>query len=150
MGSRLARRRVQRVRGGLGVTTPEIPAAARTLLRQLDGWSVAGPWAGITRHTAYTLSETEDGNGRRKRVELVETVELVGIRACHVDGRNFYAQWMRRPGRGWTLDAAVVRRLYPADGHGPACITATALKAYVSAPDAAAALAACGSGQVAA
>lgn len=122
------------------MTTPDTPAAARTLMRQLDDWSTSlthgsGHW------TFSTLSETEDGNGKRRRVMTSDAVDSALIRACHIDGRAFVALWARRAGRkGWTLDFAWRGR--HGDEHAPAQITATQLKAYVAAPDAAAALAA--------
>lgn len=124
---------------------PEIPAAARTLLRQLAEaspvWSVIGPIRSSGHWTFTALSETEDGNGRRRRVELVEPVESVLIRARHVDGRGLVALWVRRASRkGWSLDLAW-RGRHP-DEHTPRPITATQLRAYVGAPDHRAALAA--------
>lgn len=127
------------------MTTPEIPSAARALLRQLDGWSVAGPTRTSGPLDFGGLSEDGDDRGRRRRVTVTEVVDSVLIRAHHVDGRVLAAMWVRRPSRrGWSLDSAVVRRTYPADGYGPARVTATQLKAYVGAADPAAALAACG------
>ena len=121
---------------------PEIPAAARTLHRRLieAGWSIAGPRHGSGAWAYSALSETEDGNGKRKRVELVEDVESVLIRACHVDRRAIVAMWVRRPGRGWTLDTCW-RGRHDAK-HAPSSMTATQLRAYVGAPDHRAALAA--------
>lgn len=122
------------------MTTPDTPAAARTLMRQLDDWSArlthgSGNWS----FTA--LSETEDGNGKRRRVEVVEAVDSALIRACHVDGRAFVALWTRRASRkGWSLDTCWRGR--HGEEYAPAQITATQLRAYVAAPDHAAALAA--------
>lgn len=120
----------------------DLPAAARTLHRRLieTGWSIAGPHHGSGAWTYSALSEVEDGNGRRKRVEVVEQVESVLIRACHVDRRTIVAMWVRRPGRGWTLDTCW-RGRHDAE-HTPKPMTATQLRAYVAAPDARAALAA--------
>ena len=121
------------------MTTLETPAAARTLLRQLDSWSVAGPVHATGPCTFTGLSETEDGHGKRKRIELVELVESVLIRACHVDGRALVALWIRRPSRrGWSLDTCW-RGRHPGE-YTPRPMTATQLKAYVAAPDAGAAL----------
>lgn len=122
------------------MTAPDLPAAARTLLRQLDDWShrvthATGP-CGFTG-----LSETEDGNGRRRRIEVIEQVDSVLVRACHLDGRAFVALWIRRPTRkGWALDLAWRGR--GPDEHTPRPITATQLRAYVAAADLRAALAA--------
>lgn len=120
--------------------THDLPAAAKTLLRQLDGWSHTTSHA--TGSCGFSgLSETVDGNGRRRRTEIVETVDSVLVRACHVDGRALVALWLHRSGRkGWTLDLAW-RGRHPHEP-APRRITATQLRAYVAAPDAAAALAA--------
>lgn len=122
--------------------TPEIPVAARALLRQLDGWSVEGPTPGAGQWTYTGLSETEDGNGKRKRVEVVEDVESVMVRARHVDGRALIAIWARRASRkGWSLDMAWRGR--HGDEYAPRRLTATQLRAYVGAADVREALAAC-------
>lgn len=121
------------------VTTPDTPAAARALLRQLDDWSVkathgSGSW------TFSALGEPR-GNGTRPKIEVVEDVDSVLIRARHVDGRAFVALWVRRASRkGWALDLAW--RARAPHEHTPAPITATQLRAYVGASDPAAALAA--------
>ena len=124
------------------MTAPDIPVAARTLHRRLvdAGWSIAGPRHGAGEWGYNSLSEVEDGNGRRKRVEVVEQVESVLIRACHVDRRAIVAMWVRRPGRGWALDTCW-RGRHDAE-HAPSPMTATQLRTYVAAPDAHAALAA--------
>ena len=125
--------------------TPNLPTAASALLKQLrdlvPAWSIYGPAHATGPCTFTGLSETEDGEGKRKRVELVEQVDSVLIRAYHVDGRAIVALWVRRPARkGWTLDMAWRGR--DAGEHVPRRLTATQLKAYVAAPDHAAALAA--------
>jgi hypothetical protein len=113
------------------VIAPELPAAARTLLRQLDGWSTKVTHA--TGPCAFGgLSEGTDGNGKRRRIEVVETVESVVVRAAYVDGRALVALWIRRPGKGWKLDLAW-RGRHPGD-HTPRPLTATELKAYVAGP----------------
>lgn len=121
------------------MTAADVPATAAALLRQLDDWSIQGPTLASGPCTFTGLSEAEDGNGKRKRVEVIEQVDSVLIRACHVDGRALVALWVHRPGRrGWTLDLAW-RARHPGE-HVPRRITATQLKAYVGAPDAATAL----------
>lgn len=120
--------------------TPDTPAAARMLMRRLDGWSTSLTH-GSGHRTSTGLSETEDGNGKRRRVQVVDAVDSVLIRARHVDGRAFVALWVRRAARkGWALDCAWRGRA-PHE-HTPRPITATQLRAYVAASDAAAALAA--------
>lgn len=115
---------------------PDTPTAARTLLRQLEDWSVK------TTHATGPcefggLSEDTDGEGKRHRVSNVEDVDSVLLRATHVDGRAFVALWIRRPGttptgkhKGWSLDLAWRGRR--PDELTPKQITATELKAYVA------------------
>lgn len=125
--------------------TPDLPAAARALLKQLSelvpAWSIFGPRQATGPCTFTGLSETEDGEGKRKRTAVVEQVDSVLIRAYHADGRAIVALWVRRPARkGWTLDMAWRGRA--AGEYAPSPLTATQLKAYVAASDHAAALAA--------
>jgi hypothetical protein len=85
------------------------------------------------------LSEDTDGNGKRKRVSLLRSVDSVAVRAMHADGRAIVAVWMRRDGhKGWSLDMAWRGR----HGHelAPRRLSARQLTAYVSAEDPAAAL----------
>jgi hypothetical protein len=115
------------------VTAPEIPAAARALVRQLEGWSVEGPTLGTGSWAFGGLSEATDGNGKRKRIEVVEKTEAVLVRARHVDGRALVAIWARRASRpGWSLDMAWRGRR--PDENTPRQLTATELKAYVAGP----------------
>ena len=126
------------------MTDPDTPAAARTLLRRLDGWSVLGPRPATGRVDFTVLSAAQDDRGVRRRVAVTETVRSCGMRAAHPDGRWWCAVWVSRPGRGWALDSAWARtRSEWASGLPIAELAATALKAYVGAPDLAAALAAC-------
>jgi len=77
--------RVHRVGGAAMTATPR---AAAVLLRKLDGWSTQLRTA--TGQCAFgTLSADTDGNGKRHRVEVLETVDSVLIRARHVDGRRW-------------------------------------------------------------
>lgn len=125
--------------------TPDLPSAANALLRQLrelvPAWSIDGPRFATGPCAFGGLSEETDGEGKRRRIAVIEQVDSVLVRACHVDGRAIVALWVRRPTkRGWTLDMAWRGRA--AHEHTPHRLTATALKAYVAAPDHAAALAA--------
>jgi|GEM_PF-6535599 len=127
------------------MSVPEIPTAARTLLRRLDGWSVTGPLHATGEMEFGGLSETTDGNGKRTRIKRSEVVDSALIRACHVDGRALVALFVRcgpvskRTGKkGWTLDMAW-RGRHPGE-HTPKPMTATQLAAYVEAPDARAGL----------
>lgn len=123
------------------MSAPDLPTAARTLLKQLDGWSVEGPRHAIGPYVFGGLSEETDGEGKRKRIQTVEQVDSVLVRARHVDGRALVALWMRRPERkGWALDMAWRGRR--PDEYAPHPLTATQLKAYIAAPDHVAALAA--------
>ena len=128
------------------MTAPDTPTAARTLLKQLEGWSVAGPTyaSGPCTFTAYGEPR---GDGTRPRLAVTEVVDSVMVRACHVDGRALVALWIHRHGnltpkgaKRWALDMAW-RARHPSE-HVPRRITETQLKAYVAAPDHAAALAA--------
>jgi hypothetical protein len=125
--------------------TPDLPVAANTLLKQLrehvPAWSVAEPRHATGPLAFGGLSEQTDGEGKRRRIEIIEQVDSVLIRACHVDGRALVALWIRRSTRkGWTLDMAWRGRR--PDEYAPQRITATQLKAYVAAPTHAAAIAA--------
>jgi hypothetical protein len=127
------------------MSTPDLPTAANTLLKQLrelvPAWSIDGPHHATGPCAFGGLSEETDGEGKRRRIEIIEQVDSVLIRARHADGRAIVALWVRRPSRkGWTLDMAWRGRA--AHEHAPRQLTATALKAYVAAPDHAAALAA--------
>jgi len=123
------------------VVTPDLPPAARTLLKQLAQWSVEGPTCATGPCTFGGLSQETDGEGKRKRIAIIEQVDSVLIRARHVDGRALVALWVRRPERkGWALDMAW-RGRHPSE-HAPRPLTATQLRAYIGAPDHAAALAA--------
>ena len=127
------------------MTTPDLPTAARTLLKQLGelvpAWSINGPRHATGPCAFGGLSEETDGEGKRKRIETIEQVDSVLIRAYHADGRAIAALWVRRPTRkGWVLDMAWRGRA--AGEHAPRKLTATQLRAYVAAPDHPAALAA--------
>lgn len=118
-----------------------IPTAAQTLLRKLEGWSTKTTH-GTGACEFGSLSRDTDGNGKRHRIAVVENVESVLVRACHVDGRALVALWMCRESRkGWSLDLAWRGR--HADDLAPQQITARQLTAYASAPDVSTALAAC-------
>lgn len=113
--------------------TADVPRAATALLAKLEAWSVferaaRGPceFGG--------LSEETNGEGKRHRVTVVEDVDSYLVRARHVDGRAFVAVWVRRSGKGWTLDTAWRGRRR--DEHAPKQVTATQLRAYVVAPSA--------------
>ena len=119
------------------MTTPDAPTAAKTLLRQLaEGWSVAGPTYATGPITVTAYGEPR-GDGTRPKIAVTEVVDSVLVRACHVDGRAVVALWIRRPGKGWSLDMAW-RGRHPRE-HVPRQINATELAAYVAAPDHAAA-----------
>lgn len=84
------------------MTAPDLPAAARTLLKQLGelvpAWSINGPRHATGPCAFGGLSEETDGEGKRKRTQTVEQVDSVLIRAYHADGRALVALWVRRPG----------------------------------------------------
>lgn len=115
-----------------------LPTAARSLLRQLEDWSVKTSCASGELEFG-SLSEETDGEGKRHRVSHVEAVDSVLVRARHLDGRAIVALWVHRHGeetaagaRKWTLDLAWRGR--HADELTPKQMTATELKAYVSTP----------------
>jgi hypothetical protein len=178
------------------MVTTDLPLATLALLKQLStsvpAWSVEGPTCATGPCTFGGLSQETDGEGKRKRIQIVEQVDSVLIRARHVDGRALVALWVRRPGlepkprgkpweralyggrtrkikkriytlpsllallperavplfaldllaqigpRAWDLDMAW-RGRHPSE-HAPRPLTATALRAYIAAPDHAAAL----------
>jgi hypothetical protein len=127
--------------------TPDLPVAARTLLKSLDGWSVADPRHATGPYAFGGLSEATNGEGKRKRTTRTEEVDSVLIRAAHVDGRAIVALFVQAGPtskvtgkRGWTLELAWRGRHH--DEHVPRQLTGTQLKAYVGAVDHAAALAA--------
>lgn len=107
----------------------ELPPAARSLLRKLEGWrtdlqfdTFACPFGG--------LSPEPDGNGKRKRITTVETVDGVLLRAMHADRRAVIVFWLRRPGSGWKFDFALRDR--HADEYAPRPINSRELAAYVA------------------
>ena len=75
-----------------------LPRGATMLLNK-----AADPWtyrvAHVTTEAAFTaLSEDEDGDGHRHRIEVTETVDSIGVRFDHPDGRAAVAVWVRRAG----------------------------------------------------
>lgn len=127
------------------MTALNVPAAARTLLAKLDGWSVHQHASSGTAE--FTALGDPRGDGTRPRVAVVEPVDSFLVRARHVDGRAFVAVWLSRTSRpskagrpSWSLDTAWRGRHL--GEHTPRQVTAAQLKAYVAASGAATALAA--------
>jgi hypothetical protein len=123
------------------VSDPIIPRAASALMQRLaeDGGWIAYMRSARGQLEFGGLSETEDGNGKRKRVTDIDNVDSVLVRAAHTDGRAIVALWMRRDSRkGWSMDMAWRGR----HGHelAPRRLSARQLSAYVGAADPAAAL----------
>jgi len=82
-----------------------------------------------------SLSEDTDGNGKRHRVEVIDDVDSVLIRARHSDGRAAVALWIRRHEQGWSLDMAWRGR---APGElAPKRLTARELGVFIAEPVAA-------------
>jgi hypothetical protein len=116
------------------MASTDLPRATKSLLAQLDGWSVC------TSHSSGPLefgglSSDTDGNGKRHRVSVTEVVDSVLVRAMRVTPAGIQAvvaMWIRRPGAGWKFDLAW-RGRHPGE-LAPQRITATALKAYVTEP----------------
>lgn len=115
----------------------DMPKPATLLLSRMVGWSTdvqhgAGPvqFGG--------LSEETDGDGKRHRVSVTETVDMTLVRGMHVDGRAVIAFWLRRPGGRWEFDFALRGRHL--GEYVPRILKVRQLTAYVTAPDAASAL----------
>lgn len=121
------------------------PKAASDVLVLLDrhGWTVeqAAPGHGLDTFTA--LGEPR-GDGTRPRVEVLDEVDAFHVRARHPDGRRLAAVWSARCSVGkWSL--AIAWRGRQDGEHAPKQLTtksgnpsATALKAYITTPAAAA------------
>lgn len=76
----------------------DLPRGVTTLLNK-----AADPWTYRVRHVTTEaefggLSEDEDGDGKRHRVTTTETVDSIGVRFDHPDGRAAVAVWVRRAG----------------------------------------------------
>lgn len=119
------------------MTAPDTPKAATALLSRMVGWSTelkhgAGPvqFGG--------LSEETDGDGKRHRVSVTETVDMTLVRGMNVDGRAVIAFWIRRPGGRWEFDFALRGRHL--GEYVPRVLKVRQLTAYVTAPDAHSAL----------
>lgn len=119
--------------------TPDAPRAAKALLAKLSAWSVHTHASSGTAEFGG-LSEDTDGEGRRRRVSVIEPVESFLVRAAHVDGRAFVAVWMcrlSRPttsgGKAWSLDTAWRGRR--PDEYTPHQVTAKELAEYVATPN---------------
>lgn len=109
---------------------PALPRATKQLIDQLDGWThevrhARGP------ATFGGLSEDTDGDGKRSRIEIIEEVDSVCLRARADDGRRLVAVWTKR--KAWTLDTAF-RWPWPWESQVPRQVTATELAAYVADP----------------
>lgn len=77
----------------------DLPAGVRGLLNKCSpGWSYRVTYAtGLCEFGG--LSTETDGEGKRKRVTVVEDVDSIGVRLCHAaTGRGAVALWVRRPG----------------------------------------------------
>lgn len=105
------------------------PRAVVTLMAKLTDWDAELKRA-IGPVVFGGLSEDTNGDGKRRRVEITEDVDSIGLRANHPDGRALAALWIRRTGaRNWTLDTAW-RGAWPWEP-APKELTATELTAYV-------------------
>lgn len=114
-----------------------LPRGATMLLNK-----AADPWTYRVRHVtteaAFTgLSEDEDGDGHRHRIEVTETVDSIGVRFDHPDGRAAVAVWVRRAGTKSYKFTVGVRGRHEAE-YTPVELNARDLGAY---------LAACGAGE---
>lgn len=121
------------------MTDLDIPPAARSLLRKLEDWRTDLQFD--TFQTPFGgLSPEPDGNGKRKRISTVETVDGVLLRAMHSDRRAVIVFWLRRPGANWKFDFAL-RARHPHE-YSPRPVNTRQLNAYVIAADADSGLAA--------
>lgn len=123
------------------MTISEKPTApvARTLLKQL----LDAGWSASLEHGSGTaeFGRLDWVDGKRKRVQAVEPVDSVSVRASHHDGRRFFAVWERRQGtKSWSMCDAW--RFKHAGDIAPKQITATQMKGYALAADVPSALAA--------
>lgn len=114
------------------MTDLDMPPAARSLLRKLEGWRT--DMQHRTFQTSFGgLSAEPDGNGKRKRVSVTEMVDGLLLRAMHPDRRAVIVFWIRRPGCSWKFDFALRDR--HADEYAPKPLNSRELSAYVSVVD---------------
>jgi hypothetical protein len=114
------------------MTSAELPAAAGTLLRKLEGWTTCLTCA--SGQLAFGgLSKEPGADGKRHRVSTVETVDSVLIKALHADGRGLVVLWIRRPGASWKFDMAWTARR--AGQLAPSQVNSRELVAYVALED---------------
>lgn len=74
----------------------DMPAAAKTLIKELGNWSVeTNPGSGTWEFLGYGEYR---GDGTRPQIKVREPVDSYLVRGKHIDGREFVAIWMRRPG----------------------------------------------------
>lgn len=115
------------------------PRAVKIMVNKLVGWSHEVVYG--AGEATYKRRALVDGKGRL--VAEVLPVESVSVRARHVDGRSFFAVWLRKDGdKSWAFDDAW-RTWHAREDHGmPQRLNATQAGAYAGAHDVASALAA--------
>lgn len=114
--------------------TAEMCKPAAGLLKKLAGWPVD------VQRNSYPaefggLSVEPNGDGKRSRISVIETVDGVLVRAMHVDTRALIAFWIRRPSASWKFEYALRGRDLANDHDCPRRINTRQLAAYIAAPD---------------
>lgn len=108
-----------------------LPRGVTTLVNKAkDPWthriqSVTGVEVELT-----ALSETEDGEGHRRRETRTEVVDSIGVRFSHPSGRAAVALWWRREGKASYAFAGAVRGRH-ANENVPVELNARELGAYL-------------------
>lgn len=96
-----------------------------------DGWTHRVQRVDGYEVTVRVLSGEEDGDGHQHFEPVTESVDSIGIRFDHVDGRAAVALWWRRQGKDSYAFTGAVRGRH-VDELVPAELNATELKAYLS------------------
>ena len=110
----------------------DLPAGPKMLLNK-----AADPWTHRVRHVTTEaefggLSEDEDGDGHKHKIVVRETVDSIGVRFDHPDGRAAVAVWVRRAGTKSYKFTVGVRGRHPAE-YTPVELNARDLGAYLAA-----------------
>jgi hypothetical protein len=109
----------------------KLPLGPRMLVNKAgDGWTHRVQHVSGVQVEFTALSDEQDGDGHRHRTVVVETVDSIGIRFDHADGRAAVALWWRREGKALAFAGAVRGR--HADENVPRELNAKALGAYLN------------------
>jgi hypothetical protein len=109
----------------------KLPRGPKTLLNK-----VGNGWTHWVQHASAdveltALSTDEDGDGHRHRIVVTESVDSIGVRFDHPDGRAAVALWWKRAGKASYAFAGAVRGRH-ADENVPRELNAKALGVYLS------------------